>query len=126
MAHARLLIIEDDQDIRRLLNDYLGTVGFETRCLSDGTDWLKAAGEFKPDLLVLDLALPTIDGWAIARELRRTPGFESLPILALTAHTMPGDPQKAIAAGCNDYLAKPFDPEMLLQRIQLLLNPRKS
>jgi two-component system cell cycle response regulator DivK len=122
---VKILIAEDDTDVRSIVHDLLEAGGFATVVAIDGKQTLDLVIKEKPDLLVLDLSMPEVDGWQVAQTLRKNASTKNLPILALTAHAMAGDCEKALKAGCDSFLAKPFSPDDLLIEIQRLLQ-RKS
>jgi CheY-like chemotaxis protein len=119
---ALILIAEDNPDLRTIMVDLLGADGHQTLQASDGKEALAMIARQKPDLLLLDLAMPEMDGWQVAQALRKAPATRSLPIIALTAHAMAGDCEKALRAGCDSYLAKPFILADLEREIQRLLD----
>jgi len=119
--NTKILVAEDDEDIRAIVQAVLESDGFKTVMAINGTETLALAQKEKPDALILDLSMPEVDGWEVARELRAHPSTKDLPILALTAHTMAGDCERALKAGCNAFLAKPFDPDELLKATHRLL-----
>ncbi len=118
---GRVLVIEDDEDIADVLRRSLRQEGHEVRSATDGADALRQAGEFVPDLVVLDLGLPDIDGVEVCRRLRSD---GDVPILILTARTDTEDRVEGLDAGADDYLAKPFEREELLARMRALLRRR--
>lgn len=106
----RILIVEDEEIVRSLLADILELMlGQEVATASDGIEAIRLAHEYRPDLIVMDLNLPKLDGWEATRSLKGTEAFRNTPILALTAHTMVGDRELALDAGCDDYFPKPID-----------------
>ena len=116
-----ILIVEDSEDIRALLNELLEDTGQQLVFAVNGEDGLTAAQSYQPRLILMDLSLPGMDGWETVRQLRRMPAFEQTPILALTAHATDRDRQRAIEAGCSDYISKPFDADELLEKIAKFL-----
>jgi two-component system cell cycle response regulator DivK len=125
----RILIAEDDMDLRNIIHDLLESSGFQTVQAANGQEALTLAAREKPDLLVLDLAMPELDGWQVAKILRQAPSTRDLPIIALTAHAMAGDCEKALQAGCDSYLAKPFVLADLVAEIHRLTerpSPKKT
>ncbi len=118
-GQARILIVEDDATIGRFVELELGHAGFDVRRVTDGTTALVEAGDFAPDLIVLDLMLPGIDGIEVARTLRER--GENMPILMLTARSETQDVVTGFDAGADDYLRKPFEVPELLSRIRALL-----
>lgn len=118
-----LVVVADDfRDGRELVNAVLTYSGFEVREAEDGIDALALVRQLRPALLVLDLALPGIDGWAVASELKGSPQTRSIPILALTAHAEPQALQRAVHAGCDAVMTKPCAPDDLVARVRSLLD----
>jgi CheY-like chemotaxis protein len=117
----RILIVEDDELNRDSLRRLLRRRGFEIVLAVDGTEGVAVAGAEAPDLILMDMSLPGIDGWEATRRLKDAPATRAIPIIALTAHAMASDRDKALAAGCDDYDTKPIDLERLLPKIQALL-----
>jgi CheY-like chemotaxis protein len=104
----RILVVEDNKDNLTLVLDLLESMSYDTLVATDGQQALKLAKENTPALILLDLSLPHMDGWAVARELKGDEHYKAIPIIALTAHAMIGDKEKALAAGCDDYVSKPI------------------
>jgi CheY-like chemotaxis protein len=118
---SRLLLVEDNEMNRDMLSRRLQRKGYEILIAVDGQEGVdKARGE-KPDLILLDMSLPVMDGWEAARLLKGEDGTKAIPIIALTAHAMSGDREKAIEAGCDEYDTKPVELPRLLEKIQTLL-----
>jgi two-component system cell cycle response regulator DivK len=120
----RILYVEDNEDNVYMLSQRLKKHGFEVVVASDGEQGIEMAREKKPDLILMDLGLPSLDGWSAARLLKEASDTRAIPIIALSAHTMPGDRERALAAGCDEYDAKPIDFERLLAKIGNLLQDR--
>ena len=118
---ARILLIEDNEMNRDMLSRRLQRKGFEVALAVDGRQGVEMAQTGGYDLILMDMSLPVLDGWEATRQLRATPGTERTPIIALTAHAMAGDREKAIEAGCNDYDTKPIELPRLLSKIEALL-----
>ena len=118
----RILIVEDNELNRDVLSRRLLRRGFQVLLASDGLDALTIAHDEAPDLILLDLGMPTVDGWECARRLKHDQATSSIPIIALTAHAMLGDRQKALDAGCDDFDTKPIDFEGLLEKMNRLLS----
>jgi len=118
----RILLVEDNEMNRDMLSRRLQRKGYEVLIAVDGEAGVKMAASDKPGLILMDMSLPVIDGWEATRRLKSAPETASIPIIALTAHVMDGDRDKALAAGCDDYDAKPIDFERLLGKMQALLN----
>ena len=117
----RVLLVEDNEMNRDMLSRRLTNRGFIVEVAVDGRDGLDKAGRSTPDLVLLDMDLPVVDGWAVARRLKSQASTKGVPIIALTAHAMVGDREKALAAGCDDYDTKPIDLRRLLGKIDALL-----
>jgi two-component system, OmpR family, response regulator len=111
---ARLLVVDDEPNIRELLSASLRYAGFEVATAADGQQALALADTFRPDLLVLDVMMPGLDGFDTMRIVRQLEGYKSVPIVAVTAKAMVGDREKCIEAGASDYIAKPVNVDVLL------------
>lgn len=109
MAHGRILVIEDNTDNLELVRFLLEKAGYDVFSAYDGRQGLDMARKLLPDMVLLDLTLPAIDGWSLARMLKDDPATHGIKLLALTAHALPGDRRKALEAGCDGYLSKPLD-----------------
>ncbi len=118
---TRLLLVEDHEEIWDFLSRRLKRRGFEVEVAVDGQAGLDKALAGAFDLVLLDMNLPIMDGWTVARTLRAKPETAGVPIIALTAHAMSGDREKALGAGCNDYHPKPVDFSGLLAQIEALV-----
>ena len=115
---ARLLLVEDNEMNRDMLSRRLERKGFEVTIAVDGMDAIARAREVHPDLILMDLSLPEVDGWEATRILKEDPETRAIPVIALTAHAMAGEKERALAAGCNDYDTKPIDLPRLLSKIE--------
>ena len=118
---ARILLIEDNEMNRDMLSRRLERKGFSVLLAVDGAEGVRLAAAEKPDLNLMDMSLPVLDGWEASRVLKTDPKTRAIPIIALTAHAMPGDESKARAAGCDDYDTKPIELPRLLGKIEALL-----
>jgi two-component system, cell cycle response regulator DivK len=118
---AKILLAEDDDMSRDMLSRRLARRGYEVVTATDGEQAFLLAGSEGPDLILLDMSLPVMDGWETARRIKAEPGARGIPIIALTAHAMAGDRERALAAGCDDYDNKPVELERLLGKITALL-----
>lgn len=116
-----LLLVEDNELNRDMLSRRLGRAGFHTILAEDGEQALQRLAEGKPSLMLLDMNLPLIDGWTVCKRVRADPELASTPIIALTAHAMAEDRDRALAAGCDDYATKPIDFPGLLDKIGRLV-----
>jgi CheY-like chemotaxis protein len=120
----KLLLVEDNELNRDMLSRRLLRRGFEVVMATDGQAGLDEAARHLPDLIIMDMSLPVLDGWESTRRLKQQPETERIPVLALTAHAMAGEREKAIAAGCEDYDTKPVDFVRLMGKIETLLAAR--
>jgi len=118
MTKQRILVVDDDEGVRNLLSEYFINAGFEVSCVEDGASSLQAVQEFHPDIVVLDIMLPEMDGLSVLRELRRA---GSIPVIALTARGDEVDRILGLEMGADDYVVKPFSPRELLARIRAVL-----
>jgi len=119
---AKILLVEDNEMNRDMLSRRLERRGYDVALAVDGKDGIEKAQSGGFDLVLMDMSLPEIDGWEATRQLRAQPATEKLPIIALTAHAMAGDREKALEAGCDDYDTKPIEFKRLLSKIEALLN----
>jgi len=117
----RLLIADDKLEGRELVRAVLERSGYSIYEAADGLEALRAARQIHPDLIVLDLNMPGMDGFDVVKELRRDPDFRATPVLALTASAMQGDRERALAAGFNEYISKPIGPRQLRAEVERLL-----
>jgi two-component system, cell cycle response regulator DivK len=118
---AKILIVEDNEMNRDMLSRRLIRRGYQIVMAVDGEGGIAAATTEKPDLILMDMSLPVIDGWEATRRLKAEPSTRAIPVIGLTAHAMAGDREKVIAAGCDDYDTKPVELPRLLQKIEALL-----
>ena len=118
---AKILLVEDNEMNRDMLSRRLQRKGFDVAMAVDGRQGVEMARGGGYDLILMDMSLPEIDGWEATRQLRAAPETRSVPIIALTAHAMAGDRDKALEAGCNDYDTKPIELPRLLDKIAALL-----
>ncbi|MGD2147753.1 MAG: response regulator [Anaerolineae bacterium] len=121
---AKILLAEDHDLNRDMLSRRLMRKGYAVVCALDGLEAVAMAASERPDLILMDLRLPELDGWEATRRIKNAPETQSIPIIALTAHAMEGDREQALAAGCDDYDSKPIDFKRLLGKIEDLLDPR--
>ena len=119
--NTRVLIADDDYDNRTIAQEVLKKAGYQTIVATNGEEALSLALHEKPDLILLDLSMPKISGWDVAKHLRADPHFKQVPIIAFTAHAMNGDAAKAMAVGCDGYLSKPCSPREIVAKVGLLL-----
>jgi two-component system, cell cycle response regulator DivK len=119
---VKILYIEDNEDNLYMLSNRLMRRGYEVVSARDGEQGIAMAGSEAPALILMDLSLPVIDGWEATRRLKTEPLTRNIPVIALSAHAMAGDREKAIAAGCDDYDTKPVELPRLLEKIATLLS----
>ena len=118
---AKILLVEDNEMNRDMLSRRLARKGYEVVLACDGQAGVDMADSEAPDLVLMDMSLPVLDGWEATRRLKANERTRHLPVIALTAHAMSGDRDKALEAGCNDYDTKPIDLARLLGKIETLL-----
>ena len=114
----RILVVEDQDDNRRILRDLLTASGYELVEAVDGEQGLTAAEQERPDLILMDIQLPGIDGYEVTRRIKANEALRNIPIIAVTSYALSGDDQKAFEAGCDAYVTKPFSPRQLLAKIK--------
>jgi two-component system cell cycle response regulator DivK len=115
---SKILLVEDNEMNRDMLARRLERKGFEVVIAIDGKAGIDMASSASPDIILMDLSLPVIDGWEATRQIKGDPATQSIPVIALTAHAMAGDEQRALEAGCDDYDTKPIDFKRLLGKIE--------
>lgn len=120
-----VLIVEDIEDNLVLIKSLLEMADFRVVEARDGREAIAQAQAHHPDLILLDMSLPEIDGWTVAQTLRRNPDFSSTLIVAITAHTMPGDREKTLEAGCDEFMTKPIDVPNFLPAITKILEGKR-
>ena len=118
---AKILLVEDNEMNRDMLARRLQRRGYQVLIAADGNQGVQLAQAEAPDLILMDMSLPVLDGWEATRQLKALPATQAIPIIALTAHAMSGDREKAMEAGCDDYDTKPVEFPRLLGRIQTFL-----
>jgi len=116
-VNKTILVIEDNEQNLYLVRFMLEKHGFTIREARDGRQGISLASELRPDLILLDIQLPMLDGYAVAAELRKDPALRDTPIIAVTSFAMPGDREKVLAAGATDYMEKPIDPNTFVDQI---------
>ena len=114
----RILIIEDQEDNRAILRDVLSTAGYELIEAADGGEGVELAQKERPDLILMDIQLPVLDGYEATRRIKANPELKAIPIIAVTSYALSGDEAKARAAGCDGYVTKPFSPRHLLSKVR--------
>jgi two-component system cell cycle response regulator DivK len=117
----RILVVEDQEDNRRILRDLLTSVGYEIIEATTGEEGVAMAETGRPDLILMDIQLPGIDGYEATRRVRANPALGQVPIIAVTSYALSGDDVKAMEAGCDDYIPKPFSPRALLAKVRQYL-----
>jgi CheY-like chemotaxis protein len=118
---ATILLVEDNELNRDMLSRRLKRRGYDVAMAFDGLHALSAAASARPALILMDMSLPVLDGWDSTRRLKADPALRAIPVIALTAHAMQGDRERALAAGCDDFDTKPIELERLLAKIEALL-----
>jgi CheY-like chemotaxis protein len=121
MIMSKVLLVEDNEMNRDMLSRRLERKGFEVVFAQDGSVAVELAGSEQPALILMDMSLPVMDGWEATRRIKADPATQSIPVIALTAHAMAGDKEKAMEAGCEDYDTKPVDFPRLLGKIESLI-----
>jgi two-component system, cell cycle response regulator DivK len=117
----RILVVEDQEDNRQILRDLLGNAGYELVEAADGEHALAVYAKQRPDLILMDIQLPVMDGYETTRRIRADPESKGIPIIAVTSYALSGDEAKALAAGCNAYITKPYSPRALLAKVREFL-----
>jgi two-component system cell cycle response regulator DivK len=113
-----ILVVEDQEDNRQILRDLLGNAGFDLIEAENGEQALAALAKQRPDLILMDIQLPIMDGYEATRRIRTNPEMKDIPIIAVTSYALAGDEAKALAAGCSAYITKPFSPRALLSKVR--------
>src|SRR5215470_3095839 len=122
----RILIVEDQEDNRTILRDVLSRVGYELIEALNGEDGVKLAQSERPDLILMDIQLPQMDGYEATQQIKSVAELKTIPIIAVTSYALSGDEAKARAAGCDGYIAKPFSPRKLLAKVRKYLSDEAS
>jgi two-component system cell cycle response regulator DivK len=117
----RILVIEDTEDNRRIVRDLLTNAGFELIEARDGETGIAMAAEHLPDLILMDIQLPIVNGYDATRRIKANPATRHIPVIAVTSYALSGDEAKAVDAGCDGYIAKPFSPRNLLAKVREFL-----
>ncbi len=121
---AKVLLVEDNELNRDMLSRRLNRRGYDVVFAVDGAQGIEMARSEKPDIILMDMSLPVMDGWEATRRVKSDDAMRNVPVIALTAHTMSGDREKALAAGCDDYDTKPVELDRLIGKIERLLGAR--
>ena len=119
--NKRILVVEDQVDNRRILRDLLASADYEIMEAENGEEALSAAAKQRPDLILVDIQLPIMDGYEATRRIKADPTLTNVPVIAVTSYALSGDKAKARAAGCDDFVPKPYSPRQLLAKIRQLL-----
>ncbi|MFQ5657056.1 MAG: response regulator [Candidatus Methylomirabilales bacterium] len=114
----RILIVEDQEDNRRIMRDLLNSAGYEMIEAVSGEEGVAMAQTQRPDLILMDIQLPGLDGYEATRRIKADPALRQIPIIAVSSYALSGDDVKAVAAGCNAYVTKPFSPRLLLAKVR--------
>jgi two-component system, cell cycle response regulator DivK len=122
MMGKRILVIEDQEDNRQILRDLLTNADFEVIEAVDGETGLAAASAHPPDLVLMDIQLPGLDGYEATRRIKADAALRVIPVIAVTSYGLAGDAEKARAAGCDDYISKPYSPRQLLAKVREYLS----
>jgi two-component system cell cycle response regulator DivK len=122
----KILYVEDNDDNVYMLRGRLTRAGYAVVIARDGVEGVRLAAAESPDLVIMDLGLPELDGWEATRQLKAQPETAKIPVIAISAHAMPGDRERALQAGCDDYDTKPVDFPRLLQKIRALLPEERT
>ena len=116
-----ILVVEDQEDNRQILRDLLSSTDYEIVEAENGQEAIDAVAKQKPDLILMDIQLPVMDGYEATRRIKANPDWKSIPIIVVTSYALSGDAEKARAAGCDDYVTKPYSPRQLLAKIREFL-----
>jgi two-component system cell cycle response regulator DivK len=114
----RILVVEDQEDNRQIIRDLLATTDYELSEAENGEEALAAVAQQRPDLILMDIQMPVLDGYEATRRIKADPALRAIPIIAITSYALSGDEQKAREAGCDDYVPKPYSPRQLLAKIR--------
>ena len=114
----KILVVEDTEDNRQILRDLLGMAGYDMIEAHDGAEGVSQATAHKPDLILMDIQMPVMDGYEATRRIRCNSELNSIPIIAVTSYALAGDEAKALAAGCSAYVTKPYSPRALLAKVR--------
>ena len=120
---SRILVVDDQEDNRRILRDLLGASGYAVLEATTGEEAVASAEAHVPDLILMDIQLPLLDGYEATRQIKGDPALSAIPIIVITSYALSGDDEKARAAGCDAYFSKPFSPRQLLAKVREYLSP---
>jgi two-component system, cell cycle response regulator DivK len=118
----RILVVEDQSDNRQIIRDMLAPTNYEIIEVENAEQALAVVAKERPDLILMDIQLPVMDGYEATRRIKADPALQSIPIIAVTSYALSGEEKKARAAGCDEYVPKPFSPRQLLAKIRLYLS----
>ena len=118
----RILVVEDQEDNRQILRDLLASTDYEVMEAKNGEEALAMVARQRPDLILMDIQLPILDGYEATRRIKADPALRSIPIIAVTSYALSGDEEKARSAGCDDFVPKPYSPRQLLEQFPLDVN----
>jgi two-component system cell cycle response regulator DivK len=118
----RILVVEDQEDNRQIIRDMLSATDYQITEAQNGEEALAAVAKQRPDLILMDIQMPILDGYEATRRIKADPALRAIPIIAITSYALSGDEQKARAAGCDDYVPKPYSPRQLLGKIRQYLS----
>lgn len=121
MSSGRILVVEDNKDNMTLISDVLHSLDYDVLQATDGEQGIRVTSEERPDLILMDLSLPRMDGWTATRTIKADPDLQGIPVIALTAHAMVGDRERALEAGCDDYMSKPINLRELADKLARFL-----
>jgi two-component system cell cycle response regulator DivK len=121
MSRQQILVVEDQEDNRTILRDLLTSAGFEVLEAVTGEEGIQMAEAHRPDLILMDIQLPVVDGYEATRRIKSNPTLSAIPIIAVTSYAMSGDEMEAMRAGCDGYISKPFSPRSLLATVRDIL-----
>ena len=121
MSNKKILVVEDTEDNRQILRDLLDMAGYDMIEAHDGAEGLAKAAEHRPDLILMDIQMPVMDGYEATRRIKANPELKAIPIVAVTSYALSGDEQKTRAAGCDAYIAKPYSPRQMLAKVREIL-----
>ena len=117
----KILVVEDTEDNRQILRDLLSAAGYDVIEALDGAEGIAKASEHKPDLILMDIQMPVMDGYEATRRLKVDPALKAIRVIAVTSYALSGDENKARSAGCDGYVAKPFSPRQLLATVNKII-----
>ena len=121
MSSKKILVVEDTEDNRQILRDLLGMAGYDMVEAHDGAEGVAKAIEHRPDLILMDIQMPVMDGYEATRRIKANPELKAIPIVAVTSYALSGDEQKTREAGCDAYIAKPYSPRQMLAKVKEIL-----